>query len=197
MAAPLVLASSSPYKKMLLERLRIPFTCVSPNTDEQSKLNEKPEALALRLAQEKAMAVADANPNAIIIGSDQVGELNGKILGKPGNFDQAFRQLSAQSGETVYFHSAISVARIQKNGEITHKTRVNTTTVDFKQLSSLQIENYLKQDQPYNCAGSFKSEGLGISLFSSINTNDPSSLVGLPLIDLCKLLAMHGINIPK
>lgn len=182
---------------MLLERLGIPFSCVSPNTDEQPKLNEKPEALALRLAQEKALAVADVNPNAIIIGSDQVGELNGKILGKPGNFDQAFSQLSAQSGETVYFHSAISVARTQKNGEITHKTTVNTTTVVFKPLSSFQIENYLKQDQPYNCAGSFKSEGLGISLFSSINTNDPSSLVGLPLIDLCKLLAMHGINIPK
>jgi MAF protein len=197
MTASLVLASTSPYKKMLLERLKIPFSCVSPNTDEQPNLNEKPEALALRLAKEKALAVTDANPNAVIIGSDQVGELNGKILGKPGNFDQAFSQLSAQSGETVYFHSAISVARTLKNGEITHKTTVNTTTVVFKQLSSLQIENYLKQDQPYNCTGSFKSEGLGISLFSSINTNDPSSLVGLPLIDLCKLLEIHGINIPK
>ncbi|MFL2531793.1 MAG: Maf family protein [Porticoccaceae bacterium] len=197
MTASLVLASTSPYKKILLERLKIPFSCVSPNTDEQPKLNENPEALALRLAEEKALAVADANPNTIIIGSDQVGELNGNILGKPGNFDQAFSQLSAQSGETVYFHSAISVARTLKNGEITHKTTVNTTTVVFKPLSSFQIENYLKQDQPYNCAGSFKSEGLGISLFESINTNDPSSLVGLPLIDLCKLLAMHGINIPK
>ena len=197
MTASLVLASTSPYKKMLLERLKIPFSCVSPNTDEQPNLNEKPEALALRLAKEKALAVTDANPNAVIIGSDQVGELNGKILGKPGNFDQAFSQLSAQSGETVYFHSAISVARTLKNGEITHKTTVNTTTVVFKPLSSFQIENYLKHDQPYNCTGSFKLEGLGISLFSSINTNDPSSLVGLPLIDLCKLLAMHGINIPK
>lgn len=197
MTAPLVLASTSPYKKMLLERLKIPFDCVSPNTDEEPKLNEKPEALALRLAKEKALAVADTKPNAIIIGSDQVGELNGKILGKPGNFDQAFKQLSAQSGETVYFHSAVSVVRVLENADITHNTMVNTTTVIFKQLSSLQIENYLKQDQPYNCAGSFKSEGLGISLFSSINTNDPSSLVGLPLIDLCKLLAMHGLVIPN
>ncbi|MDG1693330.1 MAG: Maf family nucleotide pyrophosphatase [Porticoccaceae bacterium] len=197
MTAPLVLASTSPYKKMLLERLKIPFNCVSPNTDEQPKIYEKPEALALRLAQEKAMAAADTNPNAIIIGSDQVGELNGKILGKPGNFEQAFRQLSAQSGETVYFHSAVSVVKILENGNVTDKTTVNTTTVVFKQLTSLQIENYLKQDKPYNCAGSFKSEGLGISLFSSINTNDPSSLVGLPLIDLCRLLAMHGVNIPN
>ena len=195
MAKPLILASTSPYKKKLLERLNISFTCASPNTNEQPIRNEQPQSLAIRLAQEKALAVAKHHPEAIIIGSDQVGEHKGNILNKPGNFDQAFKQLSAQSGQTVYFHSAIALASTLKTGEISKKTALNTTKVVFKELTNQQIEHYLKTEQPFDCAGSFKSEGLGISLFKSIESNDPTSLIGLPLIPLCSILEDFGFMI--
>ena len=182
---------------MLLERLNISFTAVSPNTNEQPLPNETPKSLAIRLAKEKALAVLATNPNAIVIGADQVGELNGKVLGKPETFDKAFEQISNQSGNTVYFHSAICVLKQQKNGEITQESKLNTTKVQFKQLSQQQIERYIKAEEPYDCAGSFKSEGLGISLFSSIESNDPTSLIGLPLIDLCSTLEYFGFNIPN
>ena len=195
MAKPLILASTSPYKKKLLKRLKISFTCASPNTNEQPTSNEKPQALALRLAQEKALAVAKSHPEAIIIGSDQVGQHNGNILNKPGNFDHAFKQLSAQSGQTVYFHSAIAVVSTLKTGEISKKTALNTTKVVFKGLTNQQIEHYLKSEQTFDCAGSFKSEGLGISLFSRIESSDPTSLIGLPLISLCSILEDFGFEI--
>jgi septum formation protein len=192
MTNPLILASTSTYKKMLLERLNISFTCESPNTNEQPLPNEAPKALAIRLAKAKALAVLATNPNTIVIGADQVGELNGTILGKPEHFDQARHQLSQQSGQTVYFHSAVSVVKTLTSGEIANKSTINTTRVVFKQLSTIQIENYLLQEKPYDCAGSFKSEGLGISLFSSINSDDPTSLVGLPLINLYSMLEEYG-----
>lgn len=194
MAEPLILASTSIYKKILLERLRINFTCVSPNTNEKPLPNEAPKALAIRLAEAKALAVLATNPSAMVIGADQVGELNGTILGKPGHFDQARHQLTQQSGQTVYFHSAISVVKTLANGEIAKKSTINTTRVVFKQLSTIQIENYLHQEKPFDCAGSFKSEGLGISLFSSINSDDPTSLVGLPLITLHSMLEEYGLT---
>lgn len=197
MARPLILASTSPYKKKLLERLNIRFTCASPNTNEEPKRNELPQSLAMRLAQEKALAVAKLHPEAIIIGSDQVGDHNGSILGKPRNFDQAFQQLSAQSGQTIYFHSAVSVINTSENGELTKETRLNTTKVVFKALTSQQIEHYLNIEKPFDCAGSFKSEGLGISLFASIDSDDPTSLIGLPLIEVCNILQNYNVKIPN
>jgi len=130
-----------------------------------------------------------------VIGSDQVGDHNGSILGKPGNFDQAFKQLRAQSGQTIYFHSAISVVITGENGELTKETRLNTTKVVFKALTSQQIEDYLNIEKPFDCAGSFKSEGLGISLFASIVSDDPTSLVGLPLIEVCNILQNYNLTI--
>jgi septum formation protein len=198
MAKPLILASTSPYKKKLLQRLNISFTCASPSTNEQPLNNEQPKLLALRLAEEKALDVAKKNPETIIIGSDQVGDHKGSILNKPGNFDQAFKQLSAQSGQTVYFHSAVSVVMVESSSKINQETRVNTTKVVFNDLTRQQIEDYLNVEQPFDCAGSFKSEGLGISLFSSIESNDPTSLIGLPLIELCKILKNYdAINSNK
>jgi septum formation protein len=196
MVKPLILASTSVYKKKLLERLNIGFTCASPKTNEEPISNEQPQSLAMRLAKEKALVVAKSHPEAIIIGSDQVGEHNGNILNKPGNFDQAFKQLSAQSGQTVYFHSAVAVAYTCKTGETSIETAINSTKVVFKDLTPQQIEDYLKIEQPFDCAGSFKSEGLGISLFNSIDSNDPTSLIGLPLIELCNILKKHNIKIP-
>jgi septum formation protein len=196
MAKPLILASTSAYKKKLLQRLNIGFTCASPCTNEEPLSNEQPHLLAMRLAQEKALEVAKLHPETIIIGSDQVGDHNGSILNKPGDFDQAFTQLSAQSGQTVYFHSAVSVVLAQRDCQIKKDTRVNTTKVVFNDLTSQQIEDYLNIEQPFDCAGSFKSEGLGISLFSSIESNDPTSLIGLPLIELCNILKNYDVKIP-
>jgi len=195
MAHHLILASTSAYKKMLMERLKIPFTCVAPNTKEQAMPNETAQSLAIRLAKEKALAVLSHYPDSIIIGSDQVGEIKGKILGKPGTFDKAVAQITNQSGQKVYFHSAISVVKQDKMGKLTHQSKISTTEVQFKTLSQQQIKRYLKEEQPYDCAGSFKSEGLGISLFSSINSNDPTSLIGLPLIDLCSILESYDVEI--
>ena len=197
MAHHLILASTSRYKKMLMERLKTPFICVAPNTKEQAMPNESAKSLAIRLAKEKALAVLALNPNSIIIGSDQVGEIKGKILGKPGTFDKAVTQITNQSGQKVYFHSAICVVMQDKMGELTHQSKINTTEVEFKTLSQQQIKSYLKAEQPYDCAGSFKSEGLGISLFTSINSNDPTSLIGLPLIDLCSILESYDVEIPN
>jgi len=195
MTQPLILASTSPYKKMLLERLQLEFSCQSPQVDETPHNGEHPSAMAQRLAEQKALAVATKFPNALVIGADQVADLNGKILGKPGNHQRAAAQLSAQSGQKMQFHCAISVVQQLSNGKILKQTRVNTTEVQFRTLNQQQIDNYLHSDQPYNCAGSFKVEALGISLFSSVNSNDPSSLIGLPLIDLCSILADYGVNV--
>ena len=197
MAHHLILASTSRYKKMLMERLKTPFTCAAPNTKEQAMPNESAKSLAIRLAKEKALAVLALNPNSIIIGSDQVGEIKGKILGKPGTFDKAVAQITNQSGQKVYFHSAICVVMQNKMGDISHQSKINTTEVHFKTLSQQRIKQYLKAEQPYDCAGSFKSEGLGISLFSSINSDDPTSLIGLPLIDLCSILESYDVEIPN
>lgn len=180
---------------MLLQRLGIEFTCAAPDIDESPLPGETALAMAQRLAEEKAQRIAWDYPQAIVIGADQVEELDGAILGKPGNHQRAVAQLSAQSGRTVLFHCGISVAQINQ-GKLTQQSKVNSTEVCFRTLSAQQIEDYLIADQPYDCAGSFKAEALGISLFAAVNSNDPSSLVGLPLIDLCSILGEWDIKIP-
>lgn len=198
----LVLASSSVYRKALLERLQLPFECYSPNIDESSLDGESAYQKAQRLSVQKARAVAAKFPDAVIIGSDQVAELvlsnrqdtekyqQNSILGKPGSHAQAVAQLSAQSGQRVLFHTGLAVIHQEME-----KSIVNTTEVDFRALTEDQIEHYLRTEQPYDCAGSFKSESLGVSLFRAVNSSDPTSLIGLPLIQLCNLLREFNIEI--
>jgi septum formation protein len=193
---PIILASASSYKKMLLERLGIPFTCWAPDIDESPKSAESGAALSQRLAEEKAHHIVQQFPQALVIGADQVAVLDGQILGKPGNHQRAVAQLSAQSGRTVLFHTAISTARFTL-GKLEFQSHINSTEVVFRQLSQQQINHYLEIEKPYDCAGSFKSEAMGISLFSAVNSNDPSALIGLPLIDLCSMLLEWDVNILK
>ena len=191
----LILASSSAYRKALLERLQLPFECYSPDIDESPLEAENGHQQAQRLALEKARDVAEKFPEAIVIGSDQVAELNNSdqqatILSKPGDHVQAVKQLSAQSGQRVSFHSGLAVIC---DGQ--EKSLVDSTEVEFRELSEEQIENYLRIEKPYDCAGSFKAESLGISLFKAVNSNDPSSLIGLPLIALCELLRELDVKV--
>ena len=191
----LILASSSPYRKMLLQRLDIAFSCYSPNIDESPDPIETPVALAQRLATEKAKTVAEKFPGAIVIGSDQVAELNGQMLGKPGNHQRAQQQLRAQSGQTLLFHTGLALVQQLADGNIKQIQLVDTTQVSFRQLDNHQIERYLEREQPYDCAGSFKAEGLGISLFKGVSSQDPSSLIGLPLISLCTALREFDMDV--
>ncbi|TXS89064.1 septum formation inhibitor Maf [Parahaliea maris] len=183
----LILASTSPYRQRLLERLQIPFRCESPNTDETPLPGEAPAPLAARLAQAKAAAVAARHPEALVIGSDQVASLEGALLGKPGSHLQAVAQLEACSGKTLHFYTAVCLL-----GPGIDKTHTEPFTVDFRALEREEIENYLRKDTPYDCAGSFKWESLGVALFERLTGNDPTSLEGLPLIALCRLLAESG-----
>jgi len=191
----LILASSSAYRKMLLQRLNIDFSCYSPDIDESPNPQESPKALAQRLSTDKARAGADRFPGAIVIGSDQVAELNGKILGKPGTYEHAQQQLRAQSGQAVRFHTGLALEQHLADGNIKQMQLVDTTEVCFRQLEDSQIARYLQREQPYDCAGSFKAEGLGISLFTNIASQDPSSLIGLPLISLCTALQEFGVEV--
>lgn len=188
----IILASTSPYRKLLLEKLGFPFDCESPNIEEYSLLNETAEQMAERLAIQKARAVASRHKSGIIIGSDQTASLGQQILGKPGNFDNARTQLLSCSGKTIRFHTGLCV--IDAN---TMKQRciVEDYDVTFKQLTVSQIEHYLNTEKPYGCAGSFKSEGMGIALFDSLEGRDPNTLVGLPLIALCELLLSFGLDV--
>lgn len=191
----LILASSSSYRKSLLQRLNIAFSCSSPDIDESALAGEPATALAERLALVKAQTIASMFPNTVVIGADQVAELNGTILGKPGNHQQAVKQLTAQAGQRVLFHSGLAIVRVQADGEVQQHSSINTTEVTFRSLTQAQIETYLAVEQPYDCAGSFKAEGLGISLFTAINSKDPTSLIGLSLIDLCSMLERFSIEI--
>ena len=188
----LILGSTSPFRKTLLQKLNLPFDCAKPNIDETPRANECPPALVERLAIEKAQAVAAKYPDALIIASDQVAVCDGDILGKPHNFDNGVKQLTKFSNKAVTFYTGLSLynSKTKKNHSL-----VETFTVHFKLLSQSDIENYLKAEQPYNCAGSFKSEGLGICLFKKLEGNDPNTLIGLPLIKLVSLLKQHGINV--
>ena len=188
----IILASTSPYRRRLLERLQLPFRCVSPETDETPLPDEAPAALAVRLARAKAESIARLQPGALIIGSDQVASIEGSIMGKPGNFNSASAQLRSSSGREVVFYTAIALIAPNRDQERFHVERF---CVRFRALSDSQIANYLHREQPYDCAGSFKAEGLGISLFSEVRSNDPSSLIGLPLIGLCSGLKRFDIKV--
>jgi len=189
----LVLGSTSPFRKALLEKLGIPFDTDKPNTDETRQPGESPSDLALRLAEAKAREVAIRHPAALIIGSDQVACVDGEILGKPGNRENAIAQLTAAAGKTVTFHTALC---LYSSANEQMQTGVEPFTVHFRNLAPEQIERYVDLEQPFNCAGSFKSEGLGITLFSALEGRDPNSLIGLPLILLVEMLAEQGIVLP-
>jgi len=186
----LILASTSPFRKTILEKLGHPFECIAPETDETPKPEETPEQLVERLAIAKAQAVASKTNDALVIGSDQVAVINGQIVGKPGNFDNAFKQLKEASGKRITFLTGLSLIN-SKTGKI-HSTVVPFKVV-FRYLRDSQIENYLKAEKPFNCAGSFKSEGLGISLFERLEGDDPNTLMGLPLIRLNAMLEIEGM----
>ena len=189
-ARSLVLGSTSPYRRALLQRLQIPFEVAAPDVDETPNPGEAPHALAQRLARAKAFAVAHLFPHAVVIGSDQVADLNGTPLGKPGTHEKAVTQLRQMRGQTVVFQTAVSVVCLDSGFEQNSRAAVNVT---FRDLSDSEIENYLRAEQPYDCAGSAKSEGLGIALLASIDSDDPTALVGLPLIRTCQMLRAAGI----
>lgn len=188
--APLVLASSSPYRKALLERLGLPFRCVSPAVDESPLPGEAPADCAMRLAARKAQAVGGSFPDALIIGSDQVATLGGMRLDKPGTHANAVQQLTLASGRTVRFDTAVALLDAG-NGKL--RSSLVSCEVTFRRLAPRVIENYLLREKPYDCAGSAKAEGLGIALIERIDTPDPTSLIGLPLIALTGLLAEAGV----
>jgi septum formation protein len=188
----LVLASTSPYRRELLNRLGLPFEVANPRADESPLPDETPENLALRLSEVKARAVALAYPDALIIGSDQVATVDGKIYGKPGTHERAVAQLRELSGKTVNFFTGLCLFDA-KNGKA--EVRGIPTLVKFRELSDAEIENYLKREPAYDCAGSAKSEGLGIALLASMQGDDPNALVGLPLIALCDMLRNKGVQV--
>ena len=189
--SPLILASTSRYRRELLERLRLPFTVHAPDVDEAARPGEAPAALALRLARAKAQAVAALHPGAVVIGSDQVADLDGNAIGKPGTHERAVEQLRRMSGRSVVFQTAVAVVCAARGyaGEA-----LVPVTVRFRSLSDAEIEHYLRTEQPYDCAGSAKVEALGIALIEAIESDDPTALIGLPLIRTCALLRKAGID---
>ena len=193
MSQTLILASTSPYRRELLDRLGLPFEVASPQTDESRILGEGPQAMALRLAEAKARAVASAHPDALIIGSDQVATVDGLIYGKPGSHKRAAEQLRTLSGKTVNFYTGLCLYNARTG--VVEVCGV-PTLVTFRDLTEEEIERYLRRESAYDCAGSARSEGLGIALLSRIAGDDPSALIGLPLIALCTLLRNHGVALP-
>jgi septum formation protein len=189
---PLVLGSTSAYRRELLSRLRLPFEVEPPQVDETPLPGEQPAELARRLAAAKAAAVAARHPAAVVIGSDQVADLDGESLGKPGNHANAVAQLRRMSGRTVVFQTALTVM-CQDSGFVQHD--LAPVRVRFRALQDEEIEAYLRAEQPYDCAGSAKSEGLGIALLEAIDSDDPTALVGLPLIRTCRMLRAAGVRV--
>ncbi|MBE0458390.1 Maf family nucleotide pyrophosphatase [Pseudoalteromonas sp. KG3] len=192
MQHPLILASSSPFRQSLLQKFNLPFSTFSPDVDETADPEETPPALVARLSELKARAAVQHFSQGLVIGSDQVAVFNQQILGKPHNKENAIKQLSLFSGNTVTFLTGLCVYDIQSNQT---KTLVEPFNVTFRTLSQGQISAYCDAEQPYNCAGSFKSEGLGICLFEKLSGDDPNSLIGLPLIKLNQLLAEFGLDV--
>lgn len=188
----LILASSSEYRRQLLQKLLIPFNSISPNVDESALAGEKPQETALRLAQEKAKKIGNEYPHALVIGCDQVATLDGEQLGKPLNHNNATTQLQKMRGREVVFHSALCLYNAATGNM---QADVVPYLVKFRQLSDEQIESYLTKEQPYHCAGSAKSEGLGIALIERMLGEDPNALIGLPLIKLITMLHNEGINV--
>lgn len=189
---PLILASTSVYRRELLQRLNIPFSVQAPLVDEAVLSGESPAQTAVRLAMAKAEAVAIQHPEAVVVGSDQVAELNGQALGKPGTHERAVAQLRAMSGQQVVFHTALAVACKQAGYA---QSDVAVVSVQFRTLTNAEIESYLLTERPYDCAGSAKSEGLGIALLDSVSSDDPTALVGLPLIRTAKMIRAAGITL--
>ncbi len=189
----IILASTSPFRRQLLERLELPFKTRSPDSEEERIKGEPPSDMVQRLALAKATAVAESHTHGLIIGSDQCAVLGSSILGKPGDEEQAFDQLRASSGQTVVFHTGLCLLDAQTGhyqlDDVPYQVR-------FRQLNDQQIHHYLKREQPFNCAGSFKSEALGITLFEAMEGEDPTALIGLPLIRLTSMLAKAGIVLP-
>jgi len=188
----LILGSTSRYRRELLQRLRVPFDVVSPEVDETPLADEAPNDLATRLSLAKAKAVAALHPNAVVIGSDQVADLHGEPLGKPGSHERAVAQLLRMRGQTVVFQTAVSVVCVDSQFEQTELAQIK---VRFRDLSDAEIETYLRAEEPYDCAGSAKSEGLGIALLEAIDNDDPTALIGLPLIRTARLLRAAGIEL--
>jgi len=190
----IILASSSPYRQTILKKLQIPFTCVAPNINESAVSGESISAQVERLAKIKALAIAKTKTNvdSYVIGSDQLASFNGQVLGKPGDFDTAKQQLTRFSGQTVKFYTGLCLVHSAKNqlAQI-----VETFDVTFKTLTEDQISTYLRIEQPYDCAGSFKCEGLGIALFESLKGRDPNTLIGLPLIALMDLFNNMSVDL--
>jgi len=191
MVRRLILASTSPYRRELLLRLQLPFEVMAPGVDEAALPGEAPSVLAQRLALRKARAVAGRHTDAAVIGSDQVAELDGEALGKPGGHDRAVQQLRAMRGRAVRFHTAVAVVCVATGFE---RQALVTVRVHFRQLSDDEIERYLELEQPYDCAGSAKCEGLGIVLLDAIESDDPTALVGLPLIRTSAMLREAGLD---
>jgi septum formation protein len=192
MKPQLILASSSIYRRELMERLQLSFSVVVPNVDETPLPDEKPEETALRLAQVKARKIGDLHPKALVIGCDQVATLDGLQLGKPLTHDNAVKQLTLMRGRTVFFHSALCLFNAASGNMQTEDVIYE---VRFRQLTDAQIENYLRLEQPYHCAGSAKSEGLGIALMEYMRGDDPNALIGLPLISLISMLQKEGVSV--
>ena len=188
----LILGSTSRYRRELLERLRVPFTVEAPHVDETPLPLEAPQQVACRLAMSKARAVAAKFPDCVVIGSDQVADLDGEALGKPGNHARAFAQLQKMRGKVVVFQTAVAVVCQESGFSQMDLAQVKVT---FRDLSDTQIEAYLRAETPYDCAGSAKSEGLGIALLASIESDDPTALIGLPLIRTCQMLEAAGIQL--
>ena len=188
---PLILASTSRYRRELLQRLRLPFSVVSPDVDESPHAGEVPAQLAQRLALAKAQAVSTLHPDAIVIGSDQVADLDGQPIGKPGSHENAVQQLQRMRGRRVIFQTAVAVV-YAKGGYA--KGLLAPVGVSFRSLTDAEIEHYLRLEQPYDCAGSAKCETLGIALLEAIDSDDPTALVGLPLIRTCQLLREAGLD---
>ncbi len=189
---PLILGSTSAYRRELLQRLRLPFEVVSPEVDETPQPGESPRDLALRLALAKARAVASRHPSALVIGSDQVADLGGEPLGKPGTHERAVAQLRRMRGRTVIFQTAVAVVCAETGFE---QVELAPARVRFRDLTDTEIETYLRAETPYDCAGSAKSEGLGITLLDAIESDDPTALVGLPLIRTARLLRAAGVSL--
>lgn len=187
----LVLASTSPYRRQLLQRLHLPFDCERPDVDETPLPGEPVQGLVARLAAAKAAAIIARRPGDWVIGSDQAAELDGRILGKPGSAEHAIAQLNGMSGRNVHFHTAVCLSDGQRRLELTDLTEVR-----FRHLEPDEIIRYVQAEQPLDCAGSFKCEGLGISLFEAIHSSDPTALVGLPLIGMAGLLRQAGFQVP-
>jgi septum formation protein len=188
---PLILASTSRYRQELLSRLRLPFEVMAPEVDEAARPGENPPALAQRLALAKARAVAERRPEAVVIGSDQVADLAGQALGKPGTHERAVQQLRRMRGHQVLFHTAVAVVHAERAFE---QAALCSVRVSFRDLGDDEIEHYLRAEQPYDCAGSAKCETLGIALLSAIDSDDPTALIGLPLIRTSELLRRAGVD---